>query len=81
MMFQSCFLAVERKPRMVAKSTALETQYMQVQLARAVPVQSRPRITPPKPDALRKGPQFGGLFTTIIDAFSLRLADALFLRR
>ena len=46
MMFQPCFLAVERKPRMVAKSTALETQYMQVQLARAVPVQSRPRITP-----------------------------------
>ena len=23
--------------------------------------QTRPRITPPKPDALRKGPQFGGL--------------------
>ena len=32
----------------------------------------RRRITPPKPDALRKGPQFGGPFASIIDVFSLR---------
>jgi len=38
----------------------------------------RRRITPPKPDALRKGPQFGGLLASITDVFLLRKTDASF---
>ena len=38
----------------------------------------RRRITPPKPDDLRKGPQFGGLLASITDVFLLRKTDASF---